>query len=258
MSKVLVNTENLSREEWLSWRNKGIGGSDVAAVCGISKYKSPVELWMEKTGQLEPKESGEAAYWGTILEPNCGARQGELLALKWDDIDFENKTIRINETVKRVRTFDSSKNKTELLFKIPKTTSSNRIINIASLVMNELSKHKIRQNEEKLKTGSEYVDNNLVFCTDIGKPLDTGNIMRIYKRILKRSGIDTTGVTFHTLTHVFGSRLNDLNVDPKTIQALMGHSSIKTTMDIYVHASEEKQKEAANKINSLYSNMIKK
>lgn len=69
MSKVLVNTENLSRQEWLSWRNKGIGGSDVAAVCGISKYKSPVELWMEKTGQIEPKKSSEAAYWGTILEP---------------------------------------------------------------------------------------------------------------------------------------------------------------------------------------------
>jgi putative phage-type endonuclease len=51
------------------WRNKGIGGSDVAAICGISKYKSPVELWMEKTGQLQPKASGETAYWGTLFEP---------------------------------------------------------------------------------------------------------------------------------------------------------------------------------------------
>jgi len=69
MLNVLVDTNNLSKEEWLTWRKKGIGGSDVAAICGISKYKSAVELWLEKTGQIEPKESGEAAYWGTIMEP---------------------------------------------------------------------------------------------------------------------------------------------------------------------------------------------
>lgn len=69
MSEILVNTKDLSREDWLKFRNKGIGGSDVAVICGLSKYKSPVELWMEKTGQIEPKEAGEAAYWGTIMEP---------------------------------------------------------------------------------------------------------------------------------------------------------------------------------------------
>lgn len=69
MSNVLVSTENMSRANWLKWRNKGVGGSDAACICGINKYKSPVELWMEKAGQIEPKESGEAAYWGTILEP---------------------------------------------------------------------------------------------------------------------------------------------------------------------------------------------
>lgn len=69
MFEVLVNTKDLSREDWLKYRNKGIGGSDVAAICGISKYKSALELWMEKTGQIEHGESGEAAYWGTMLEP---------------------------------------------------------------------------------------------------------------------------------------------------------------------------------------------
>ena len=69
MSNVLVSTKNMSKSNWLKWRSKGLGGSDAACICGISKYKSPVELWMEKTGQIKPKESGEAAYWGTILEP---------------------------------------------------------------------------------------------------------------------------------------------------------------------------------------------
>ncbi len=65
---VLASTENMPYEEWLEWRKKGIGGSDASVVCGVNKYKSPVELWMEKTGQSSPEEAGEAAYWGTQLE----------------------------------------------------------------------------------------------------------------------------------------------------------------------------------------------
>jgi len=55
-------------EEWLDWRRKGIGGSDASVICGINKYKSPVELWLYKTGQFPDSEAGEAAYWGTLLE----------------------------------------------------------------------------------------------------------------------------------------------------------------------------------------------
>lgn len=67
-AKVLITTEDLPHVDWLEYRKTGIGGSDASVVCGISRYKSPVELWMEKTGQLPPQEAGEAAYWGTMLE----------------------------------------------------------------------------------------------------------------------------------------------------------------------------------------------
>ena len=67
-ANVLMSTENLSYEDWLEARKQGIGGSDASVVCGISRYKSPVELWMEKTGQLPSQEAGEAAYWGNLLE----------------------------------------------------------------------------------------------------------------------------------------------------------------------------------------------
>ena len=67
-AKVLVSTENLPYEDWLEYRKRGIGGSDAAVVCGISRYKSPVELWLEKTDQIPAQEAGEAAYWGTQLE----------------------------------------------------------------------------------------------------------------------------------------------------------------------------------------------
>lgn len=69
MAKAVVDTNNLSYEQWLEYRKTGIGGSDASVVCGINKYRSPVELWLEKTGQLPYQEAGEAAYWGTQLEP---------------------------------------------------------------------------------------------------------------------------------------------------------------------------------------------
>ena len=68
-AKVLATTENMPYADWLELRKQGIGGSDASVVCGINRYKSPVELWMNKTGQLPDQEAGEAAYWGTQLEP---------------------------------------------------------------------------------------------------------------------------------------------------------------------------------------------
>lgn len=67
-AKILTSTENMPYADWLEWRKKGIGGSDASVVCGINKYRSPIELWMDKTGQLPYDEAGEAAYWGTQLE----------------------------------------------------------------------------------------------------------------------------------------------------------------------------------------------
>ena len=69
-ANILVETEGLSHEEWLRWRKKGIGGSDVSAILGINKWTSAIELWLDKTNQMnDPVEVNEAMQWGTILEP---------------------------------------------------------------------------------------------------------------------------------------------------------------------------------------------
>ena len=68
--KVVVKTSNLTREEWLKYRTKGIGGSDVSIIAGINPFKSVYQLWLEKTGQVEPEEEGsEYTHFGTLLEP---------------------------------------------------------------------------------------------------------------------------------------------------------------------------------------------
>ena len=62
MCKILASTENMSYEQWLEYRRKGIGGSDASVVCGVNRYKSPVELWLDKTNQIPTEEASEAAY----------------------------------------------------------------------------------------------------------------------------------------------------------------------------------------------------
>lgn len=68
-ANILAYTEDMEKDEWLNIRKQGIGGSDCSVICGLNQYKSPVALWMEKTGQIEPQEAGETVYWGIIMEP---------------------------------------------------------------------------------------------------------------------------------------------------------------------------------------------
>jgi putative phage-type endonuclease len=64
-----ADTKQMSREDWLKHRNKGIGGSDVSAICGLNPWRSPLSVYLEKTGQIEAAEENEAMRWGTLLEP---------------------------------------------------------------------------------------------------------------------------------------------------------------------------------------------
>lgn len=69
MVQILANTADMTREEWLQTRTKGLGGSDASIVLGLNRWKTPFELWLEKTGQVIPESSqSEAAYWGTVME----------------------------------------------------------------------------------------------------------------------------------------------------------------------------------------------
>lgn len=68
IADVLVSTQTMTRNDWLDWRRRGIGGSDAAAIAGLNPWKSPMAIWLDKTGQIEPEEAGEAAYWGNVLE----------------------------------------------------------------------------------------------------------------------------------------------------------------------------------------------
>ena len=216
-----------------------------------------------KPFSLEEQERFVEAIKGHDLEVlfltalNSGLRQGELLALTWDDIDFDNDTIRVNKTVKF--TCDVSKDgrkNCHILVQTPKSENSNRIVSIPSFLTKRLEQHQLNQKELKLKMANLYENNNLVFCSIYGKYLDSSNIRKRFKRILSNIGLQDR--KFHDLRHTFATRLFELGEDPKTVQELLGHSNVATTLDIYTHVLEGMKKKAASKLNDLHKFMRSK
>ena len=86
--KAIARVNQLSREQWLALRMNGLGGSDAAAACGVSKWKSPLMLWFEKTGKQPAQEAGEAAYWGTVMEPILRNEFAKRTNLKVEEVPF--------------------------------------------------------------------------------------------------------------------------------------------------------------------------
>ena len=168
-----------------------------------------------------------------------GLRQGELLALKWKNVDLENKKINVQETIKTVYVFDNDGNKTrKTITSKPKTTNSIREVDIPDNIITIFN---------KMDHDSEYV-----FHNEDGSPISSKTIFGNWKRILKDSDLEYR--KFHSLRHTYASMLLLNGVDLKTVQDLMGHSDITITQ-IYLHILPKTRAEAANKINYLFNNL---
>lgn len=190
-----------------------------------------------------------------LLALGTGLRIGELLGLKWSDIDINNKELTVSRTIRRVTKLDYKTGtkaegvKTELKEEDPKTKYSARTIPIPSKLINELKLHKQFQKKEINKAKEIYVKNDLVFPNEIGEPTDARNLTRSYERLLKRANIPYK--KFHALRHTFATRLFEKRVPLKTVSTLLGHSDIKITADIYTHVMPDEKINAIEQLNDL-------
>jgi integrase len=170
----------------------------------------------------------EALY---VVAVHAGLRQGELLGLKWTDVDLEAGKLSVRRSLKV--TDDG------LDFGSPKNNASRRSVPLNKTAVSALKAHRVRQNEERLRA-AKWQDTDLVFPNRVGKPMDHNNLYyREYKPLLQKAGLGDEGFTFHSLRHTFASALCNKDVNAKKIQTLLGHSSITQTMDTYSHLMQD-------------------
>jgi integrase len=169
-------------------------------------------------------ERFEALY---VLAVTAGLRIGELLALRWQDVDLEasGATLRVRRT--------KSTAKSGPVFTTPKN-GKGRSIRLTRHAIEALKAHRATQNVERLKAGVLWQDNGLVFCTHGGRPLDSHNVARTsFKPLLKRA--DLPDIRFHDLRHTCATLLLSRGHHPKLVQELLGHASVALTLDRYSH-----------------------
>lgn len=169
----------------------------------------------------------EALY---IVAVHTGLRQGELLGLRWTDVDLDTGKLSVRRSLKV--TEDG------LDFGSPKNKASRRSVPLNKSAVAALRAHRTRQNAERL-AAPDWRDSGLVFPNRVGGPMDHNNLYyREYKPLLKSAGLEGEGFTFHALRHTFATALFARGEYPKVVQSLLGHSSITQTMDTYSHLME--------------------
>jgi integrase len=169
----------------------------------------------------------EALY---VLALHCGFREGELLGLKWDDVDLSGgiAMLRVRRTLSETRTGHK--------FEKPKN-GKGRSVKCSQKATEALRSHRKRQYEERLRMGSLWQDNGLVFPTTTGTTMSCTNLLgRHFKPLLKKAGLPA--IRLHDLRHTCATILLMAGKHPKYVQELLGHASISITLDTFSHVIE--------------------
>jgi integrase len=216
---------------------------------GVKPYKT-LEGAAKESKALNPKQvatllskaSGsryEALY---IVALHMGLRRGEILALRWDDLNLDAGTL----SVKRSLDVDGT-------FKAPKNPASRRTLKLTVGALEALKAHRVRQNEARLVAGAGWEDHNLVFPNTIGKPMNAGNFYRrAFQPLLERAGLANKGFTFHSLRHTFATTLADKGIHPAAAQKMLGHSDVRMTLKIYTHTTDGMQDAAIDALENAF------
>lgn len=193
-----------------------------------------------RTFLRQVREDRLFALWR--LAVTTGMRRGELLGLRWRDIDHNAAQLAVVQTLLKAggTTFFSG----------PKTQRSRRTIALDPVTLEALRRHRSRQSAERLALGEAYADHELVFCFTDGKPLDPDGVRLRFARHVREAGLPK--IRLHDLRHTHATLGLMADVHPKVMQERLGHSTVAFTLDIYSHAVPSMQEQAANKVAALF------
>lgn len=197
-----------------------------------------VVLDEDQTIQLLDAAKESRLYIVVLLAVTTGLRRGEILGLRWQDIDIDNRIAHVRRTVEQVRG--------GLRFKEPKTAKSRRAVALPELAVEALRRHLVDQKRERLKLGSAYRDSDLVCARLHGTPLDPGEVTAGFARLI--GSLDLPRIRLHDLRHGHATHLLRQGTHPKIVSERLGHSTVGITLDTYSHVMPGMQEEAALKL----------
>lgn len=190
---------------------------------------------------LKLAQTATLSYFSPLvhLMAYTGLRQGEALALKWSDIDFENKKITVDKTAVRI--------KEKQTLQTPKTKNSKRVISIDPTTLSILKSWKKDQIKIYFKNGKHFEgDDNFIFTNQRAEWVHIHNFIRYFKRFIADHKLKQ--ITPHGLRHTHASLLFSAGVEPKNISDRLGHSTVQITLDLYTHITEEQRTDTVEKL----------
>jgi integrase len=204
--------------------------------------KEMVTLTVEESERLLEGIRRTRTYWPVMLALATGMRRGEIVALRWKNIDLDRGILRVVQSLEQT--------KTGLRFKDTKSSRS-RAITLPAFAVEELRRLKHEQAEELLALGIRQTTETLACCRVDGEPLQPRSVTHQFTLLRDRIK-DLPRVRFHDIRHSHASQLLADGVHPKVAQERLGHSTIATTMDLYSHVTTTMQTEAAAKMDAAF------
>ena len=186
-------------------------------------------------------------YWPVLIALSTGMRRGEVLALRWRNVDLEDGVVRVVESLEQT--------KTSIRFKSPKTERT-RAVDLPAFSVEEMRRLKRQQAEELLMLGVRQTGEILVCARADGEPLQPQSLTHQFTRIIKRIK-DLPRIRLHDLRHSHATQLLAAGVHPKIVQERLGHASITTTLDLYSHVTNTMQADAAARLDAAFRPAIK-
>lgn len=215
----------------VKWQLLDRNPADAVKAPRKSTQETP-SLPAEEIPKLLDAAKDQSVQLPTLIALGTGMRLGEVMGLRWQDVDLDSAIARVRQTLQVTMEFDT-----------PKSHRSTRTISLPAFLVDALKRYRKSQNERRLKLGEAWQEFDLICERGDGKPLRPDTISKQFRTIARASGLD---VTFHGLRHTHASLMLESGADLKVTSSRLGHSSISITADLYTHVASKAEKAAAD------------
>jgi integrase len=202
------------------------------------RYRVGKGLSVDQVKKLLAAAEGHRLYPLWVVAATMGLRRGELLGLRWSDVDLDRGTLMIAQTVQRAGG--------RLHVQDAKTEGSESVLPLPEITWITILDHQERQRTERERLSEIWHDHGLVFPSERGTPMEPTNLSRAFANLRAKVGL--TDVRLHDLRHTVVSLLMELGVAPHIVQAIARHADVKVTLKIYAHANLDAMRQALSQL----------